>query len=291
MKRWLILDVHFLCHRAFHTMGRLEFEGERTGVTFGFLKSISFLKDELVSDRVVFCFESARLKRRDLMADYKRRRHTRVETESETLARLDLKLQIKLLRTKWLPMIGFKNLLCVPGYESDDLMASIAKHARPDEDVILVTSDSDMLQCLRPNVSMYDPTKRKLITDEKFKTAHGYAPDQWALVKAMAGCSTDGVPGIGGIGIATAEKIIKNELSLKSAAWRKYASIEGRKAIRKNLALVGLPFMDCPNMREQLVHDEIDERQWSRVCAQLGFRSIAHTPPIATRKMRQQELL
>jgi len=63
--RWLILDVHYLAHRAFHSTRELV-DDEKVCVMFGFLKFLTFLKDEFGTDRIAFCFEHRHLFRRDV---------------------------------------------------------------------------------------------------------------------------------------------------------------------------------------------------------------------------------
>ena len=148
MKPLLVLDCHYLMHRAFHAAPDLSWEGKLTGAIYGFFKTLGALKDEFSSDRFVFCFESPHLFRRDVFPGYKRRRHA--PDPKEHKAKLHLTLQIAELRKRLLTQVGFKNVFCEEGYESDDLMAQLAADAP--EETILVTSDSDLYQCLRSNV-------------------------------------------------------------------------------------------------------------------------------------------
>jgi DNA polymerase-1 len=276
MKTWLVLDVSYLCHRAWHTMGDLSWKGCATGVVFGFLKSISALKDQFATDNVAFCFESPRLLRKEIYPAYKWKRRAFTNPQEERSYN-KLHEQIHLLRTRYLPMIGFKNICYALGYESDDLMAVIA--ADVEEDVVLVTSDSDMLQCLRKNVSIYSPQKQKIFTRDWFYETYGFAPGDWAEVKAVGGCSTDGVKGVPGVGEATAIKYCQNALSFNSKAYR---AIKNASAIiEHNRKLVRLPFEGCPV--PVLVEDEISQEGWREVCAELGMRSIIGHPPIAIR--------
>lgn len=282
MKTWLILDVHYLCHRAFHTTQGLSHKDIPTGVIFGFLKSITALKDEFNTDRIAFCFEHPTLYRRDVYPPYKRKRHTTERTEEEVEAYHVLAVQIAELRRRYLPKIGFKNIFRYRGMESDDIMAEIARSSECDEEVILVTADQDMFQCLMSNVTMYSPTNRQLMTQEKFSSQYGIPPQKWAMVKAIAGCTSDEVAGIPGVGEKTAIKYINRQLSHESKAYQAITSREGKEIVRRNRPLVELPYKDCPTPR--LVEDEVSVEGWKEVCEVLGMRSIAAAPPIATRR-------
>lgn len=265
-------------------MGHLEYQGVKTGVIFQFLKTIGQLKDEFQTDRIAFCFEHPHLFRRDFYPDYKKRRNARVMTEEENAARTELNQQISELRTVYLPRIGFKNIFCDNGYESDDLMAALAKSVSPHDEMILVTADSDMYQVLAPNVMIYSPQKQKLLTCEWFVKRYKIFPRQWAVVKAICGCISDEVPGIKGIGEITALSYLQGHIKEGTSAHNSITSPEGKKIVRRNRALVELPFKGCPIPK--LVEDKLDVKGWQETCAKLGMKSLAGKPPIATRKLR-----
>lgn len=288
MTSWLVIDVSYLCYRAFHTSMHLSFKGRPTTVVFQFLKSISAFKDQFQTDNVAFCFEHKHLYRRDLFKGYKAKRNHPERSPEETQSIQALATQINQLRTSYLPRIGFKNILCEKGMESDDLMAAIAKNLPPDEDAILITADKDLYQCLRSNVSMFSPQSNKMITEESFIRDYGIKPPKWAVVKALAGCNSDCVPGIVGIGETTALKYLCGQLKWDSTAYKKINTAEAREIVKFNRRLVQLPFVDCPV--PQLVEDEIEPKGWRSVCAELGMRSIASHPPVAVRKRAQLNL-
>ncbi len=281
MRKWLVIDVSYMCHRAFHTAGHLSWKGKPTGVVFQFLKSITTLKDEFQTDLIAFCFEHPHLYRRDLYPQYKHRRHTD-KSPQEQIAYNQLQIQITELRKRYLPKIGFKNVFCCRGMESDDIMAALAKSVDPYDEMILVTADSDMYQVLAPNVSIYSPQKRKIITCEQFVGKYKIYPREWAIVKALSGCISDEVKGISGIGEITALSYLRGDLKPDSRAYNAIRSAEGKAIVRRNRALVQLPFKDCPV--PDLQEDELDIKGWKEVCALLGMKSIAGHPPIATMK-------
>jgi len=265
----LVLDVHLLCHRAFHTMKNLSWEGKSTGVIFGFLKTLNFLRDELQTDRVAFCFEHPHLFRKDIYPAYKERRASQRSPE-EKMARKQLSRQISRLRDQYLPMIGFKNIFCFHGYESDDLMARIALN---EPDVILVTSDSDLFQCLRSDVMIYSPSAGRILNEAWFRKKYGLHPHYWARVKAIAGCATDEVKGIPRIGELTALKFLRGELKESSAAYKAIDSARGQAIALRNMRLVRLPYEDCPVPIIQ--RDKLSRKGWEKVCDMLGMKSLA----------------
>lgn len=282
MKTWLVLDVHYLCHRAFHTAQNLSWRGKPTGTIFGFLKSLTFLSEEFATDRIAFCFEHPHLFRRDIYPAYKRKRRAQERTPSEVKSYQGLQLQIHELRKRYLPKVGFRNVFCFKGMESDDIMAAIAGNASEDEEVVLVTSDSDLFQCLRSNVMMYCPQKRKLFTKKWFISHYGLPPYKWAMVKALAGCPTDEVEGIAGVGELTATRFLRRQLNPSSKVFKAINSRESSLIASRNRELVTLPFRGCPV--PDLLEDRLNQEGWREVCDLLGMRTLAGRPPVAMKR-------
>ena len=106
-------------------------------------------------------------------------------------------------------------------YEADDLIATYARHAREaGADVLIVSSDKDLMQVVGERVWMYDPAsgvpgamgsrEERRIGPEEVAAHFGVPPQLVADVQALAGDSTDNVPGAPGIGIKTAAQLLKD---------------------------------------------------------------------------------
>jgi DNA polymerase-1 len=102
----------------------------------------------------------------------------------------------------------------VPGYEADDVLATLVEQAlrTTDLDVVVVSGDKDLLQLVGPRVkvlSVLGRTGEKVVYDEaKVRERWGVAPDQIADVLALMGDSIDNIPGVKGVGEKTAVKLI-----------------------------------------------------------------------------------
>lgn len=97
-----------------------------------------------------------------------------------------------------------------PGYEADDLIAAYAKRATElGKKVVIVSSDKDLMQLVNENVRMLDPMKNKWIGREEVIEKFGVPPEKVIDVQALAGDSTDNIPGVPGIGIKTAAQLIE----------------------------------------------------------------------------------
>src|SRR3984885_1016676 len=98
-------------------------------------------------------------------------------------------------------------------YEADDLIATYAREANErGADVLIVSADKDLMQLVGPGVAMYDPAsgereERRIGPDEVFAYFGGGA-DKVVDIQALAGDSTDNVPGAPGIGVKTAAQLI-----------------------------------------------------------------------------------
>src|SRR5690606_4825406 len=158
MSTTLLIDVSSLAHRALHTTGGLSFEGMPTGVLFGVLRDIESFVDLFVADRCVFAFDSGGGGHRQrLYPDYKSSRRSKELTEDEKRILADYRAQIVRLEREILPDMGFRNIYKERGFEADDVIAHCAERIPSEDDAIIITSDNDLWQCLRGNVSWYSP--------------------------------------------------------------------------------------------------------------------------------------
>jgi DNA polymerase-1 len=104
------------------------------------------------------------------------------------------------------------NIACIEteGYEADDIIATLACHARDaGGQVTIISSDKDLMQLVGDGVGMLDPMKNKLIGPDEVFEKFGVAPNRVVDVQSLAGDSVDNVPGAPGIGIKTAALLIQ----------------------------------------------------------------------------------
>lgn len=285
MNTWLILDSNYICYRAYHAMGHLTHEGDMVGVIFGFFKDIIALQDQFATDKVIFCFDYGLGKREQLCQTYKatRRLNNETATPEEKAGKAEFRRQVARLREKYLRAVGFRNVFYAEGYEGDDVIASCCKNLQEGDDAVVVANDQDMWQLLAGNVICYSPTTRRTVTLQSFRKQWGLDPDQWVDIKALAGCSSDDVKGVKGVGETTAAKYLRGQLPAHYAA---YKAIEANhRTWRRNLKLVTLPYPGCPVFTTQ--PDEVTAERWAYVADKLGFASIRGAAPTGTRSQRQ----
>jgi DNA polymerase-1 len=104
------------------------------------------------------------------------------------------------------------NVACIeePGYEADDLIASYARKAREaGARVTIVSSDKDLMQLVEDGVvTLLDTMKNRRIGSAEVIEKFGVPPSKVVEVQALAGDSTDNIPGVRGIGVKTAAELI-----------------------------------------------------------------------------------
>ena len=102
-------------------------------------------------------------------------------------------------------------------YEADDLIATYVEQIlEKGAKATIVSSDKDLMQLYRKNVRIYDPMKNKFINEEDVQNKFGVEAGKVIDVQALAGDSTDNVPGVPGIGVKTAAELIKEYGNLEN---------------------------------------------------------------------------
>jgi DNA polymerase-1 len=146
------------------------------------------------------------------------------------------------------------NIACieVPGFEADDIIATLACQARDSGGrVTIISSDKDMMQLVGDGVEMLDAMKNKRINRDGVREKFGVWPDRVVDVQALAGDSVDNVPGAPGIGIKTAALLINEYGDLDSLLERagEIKQPKRRESLQDNVELIlisrRLVHLDC----------------------------------------------
>jgi DNA polymerase-1 len=122
-----------------------------------------------------------------------------------------------------------------PGFEADDVIGTLARRAEEAGfEVVIVSSDKDMMQLVTERVSMLNPAKDdERYTPEKVKEFLGVRPEQVADLLALKGDAVDNIPGAPGIGEKGAKDLIERFGSAEGAL--EHAAEVERKAYREGL--------------------------------------------------------
>ena len=174
----------------------------------------------------------------------------------------------------------------LPGYEADDLIAAYATKVRDmGGQVMIISSDKDLMQLVGPTVFMLDTMKNLKIGIEQVADKFGVTPDKVVDVQALCGDSVDNVPGAPGIGIKTASALINEYGDLDTLLARasevkqdkrRQTLIDFADQIRLSRELVRLDVnTPLPEPLDALVVDDPDPVVLSAFLETMEFRSLA----------------
>ena len=196
----VLIDGSGFIFRAFYGLPPMtRDDGVPVNAVYGFANMLMKLLRELEADRIAVIFDkSGTTFRNDIYPEYKANR-------SETPE--DLIPQFALIRDATRAF----NLPCIEkeGFEADDIIATYARLAREaGAQVTIVSSDKDMMQLIGDQVTMLDGLKDRRIGPAEVVEKFGVGPERVIDVQALAGDSSDNVPGVPGIGVKTAAELI-----------------------------------------------------------------------------------
>jgi DNA polymerase-1 len=174
----------------------------------------------------------------------------------------------------------------LPGYEADDLIAAYACKVRDaGGEVVIVSSDKDLMQMVGERVSMLDTMKNLRIGPEQVAEKFGVSPDKVVDVQALCGDSVDNVPGAPGIGVKTASALI-NEYGDLDTLLARASEIKQEKRRQTLIAFADqirlsreLVRLDCdtplPEPIDDLAIREPESEALAQFLDKMEFRTIA----------------
>jgi len=196
-----IIDGSSLIFRAFHATptSLTNPEGTPINAVMGFCNMLFKIVQENHGSKILVVFDAGRKTfRNEIYPDYKANRS---DTPEELIPQFPIIREA--VEAFNLPAIE------MPGYEADDLIATYAMEAKSKGlETVIVSSDKDLMQLVEEDVYMYDGMKSKIIKEEQVFEKFGVTPDKVIDIQALAGDSSDNVPGVEGIGIKTASQLI-----------------------------------------------------------------------------------
>ena len=211
-----LIDGSGYIFRAYYALPPLtrKSDGLPTGAVSGFCSMLFKLLEDSKSKEnkqkpthFAVIFDSARKTfRNEIYSDYKANRSEAPD---------DLAPQFEYIRKSVLafnlPSVDLIN------YEADDLIATyVDQILKIGAKVTIVSSDKDLMQLYKKNVRIFDPMKNKFITEEDVQSKFGVDPSKVVDVQALAGDSSDNVPGVPGIGVKTAAELINKYGNLET---------------------------------------------------------------------------
>ena len=246
--RLYLVDGSGYLFRAYFAMSRSresltrQSDGLPVGAVLGFSNMLNKLLTDMQDEHdpthlaVIFDYSGTTF-RNEIYPDYKGNRPDAPE---------DLIPQFPLVRDATRAF----NVPCIEteGFEADDIIATYARQVEAEGgEVVIMSSDKDLMQLVGNGITMFDPMKNKKIGAEEVAEKFGLGPEHVIDIQALAGDSSDNVPGVPGIGVKTAAQLLEEYGNLETLLERA-AEIKQNKR-RENL----IEFADQARISKELV--------------------------------------
>jgi len=212
MKRLMIVDGNNDFVRHYIVNPSLSTNGQPVGGIVGFLQSLQKLDRSIKPDSIVVVWDGAggSKKRKSLVKTYKEGRKPirlnrnvrNLEANEETDNRIWQQVRILEYLNKT-PVIQFMK----PDIEADDIIAFVSNLPRfSGWQKVIVSSDKDFIQLCDDNTVLFRPIQKEVLNKKTIINDFSISPTNFALARAMVGDKSDNLPGVPGVGLATAAK-------------------------------------------------------------------------------------
>lgn len=272
-----VIDSHSLIYQVFHAMPEMTSpSGLPVGAVHGFLGDIANLLEQRRPDYLFCAFDHpGDTFRHDLFVEYKEQRESMPD---------DLQTQIPLIQ-QLIEALGLPVLSC-PGFEADDVLATIARlAAEQGGECVLVTTDKDCRQLITDRVRMLNVRKNEFFDAAALAATWGIRPDQVVDFQTLVGDSVDNIPGVPLIGPKIAQELLQKYQTLEGI----YAHVGELKAgKRRDNLIAGREQTVVSRQLVRLRDDAPIELDWpgarlaharptllKSLCDELGFRRLA----------------
>ncbi len=274
--RLIIVDAPGYVYRAFFALPPMTRpDGTPINAVYGFCNMMLKLLEQYPGDDIVVVFDAAGPTfREEVYEEYKAHREPPPP---------EMEVQFPLVREAAeafdLPVLE------VPGFEADDVIATLTRMAREaGREVLIISADKDLMQLVGPGVLMWHPIKDEPIGPEEVRARFGVGPEKVRDVLALAGDPTDNVPGVPGIGVKTAAKLVEEFGSLENLLAglervrqpKRRQTLEAhREDARLSYELVGLEDrVPLPVSLEDLRRRPLDPKRLLEFFRRNAFRSL-----------------
>lgn len=287
MNKLMLIDGNSLLHRAFYAMPLLSTkDGQYTNAVYGFMNMFYSALQQVSPTHVAVAFDRREPTfRHRAFSEYKAGRK---ETPAE------LGPQFSLLREVLEEM--HVSTIDLAGYEADDLIGTLSRIS--DEsggECVILSGDKDNLQLVSPLTTVWI-TKKGISQTEKYTPEHlmesmGLSPAQIIDLKALAGDSSDNIPGIAGVGEKTAlrliaeygsvQQILDNAGNIKGKLGEKVAASKEIALLSKDLATINRQ-VPITFTLDDCIYQPLNTEALHKLFASLEFKSLlAKLPKVA----------
>jgi DNA polymerase-1 len=200
-----LIDGNSLAYRAFFALPETiaTSRGMPTNAIFGFASMLVKILTEYGPKATLVAWDAGMSGRGDISEDYKAQRRARPDLLQEQWPHLQPLVEA----------FGYQNIK-VPGYEADDVIATIATRAKEQGiDVMVVTGDRDMFQLIEPGIRVMATsrgiTETKIYDRDAVIDRYGIPPELIPDFYGLKGDTSDNIPGVPGIGDKTASDLLQ----------------------------------------------------------------------------------
>lgn len=209
-KTLILIDGHALAYRAYFGMPDTfsTADGEKTNAVYGFTNMLLAVWKEYNPDYFIVTFDKGDTFRHKMYPEYKGTREKMPDDLRAQIARIE-----QLVRAFNMPVFT------KDGYEADDLLGTLARQAAEQGiRALIVTGDRDTFQLVRDNINVVISgsrfQERKLYDPAAVTEKYGLPPEKLVDLKALAGDTSDNIPGVKGIGEKGGAKLLRQYGSL-----------------------------------------------------------------------------
>ncbi len=206
MEKLVLIDGNAIIHRAYHALPKTMTTraGEPTNAVYGFTTTLIKVLEDLKPDYLATSFDLAGPTFRH--EHYKEYKATRVKADQELYDQIPKVKQI--VETMNIPIYEKE------GFEADDCIGTVVERLKnSDVEIYIVSGDKDIFQLINGKVFVYSLRKglsqMQTIGHDNIKLEYNLDPDDFIDLKALAGDSSDNIPGVPGIGAKTATDLIQ----------------------------------------------------------------------------------
>jgi DNA polymerase-1 len=195
-----VIDAANTLYRAFFALPPLRApDGTPTHAALGFVNMLAKVLREESPDHLVAVFDArGKTFRHELFPAYKATR----DAQPEDLSR-QFPLVRELVDAHRIPVLE------VEGCEADDVIATLVAQAPEDVDVVIVSTDKDLMQLVGGRVVLLDTMKDRRFGPAEVEERFGVPPDRVLDLRALVGDPSDNIPGVRGIGEKGAAKLVR----------------------------------------------------------------------------------
>ncbi|MDA9268139.1 hypothetical protein N9P60_00075 [bacterium] len=206
-KRVLVIDGLNLFFRNFAMLNMVNPEGVHIGGLGGFFRSLGALIRQTDPTEVIVVFDGvgSSANRKNLVPEYKSNRNLQRITNWDTFDDMeeeqDSKIDQIVRIIQYLKTLPVKTI-ALDKTEADDIIAYLGSiiPSKPEDKIIIVSSDKDFLQLVNENVLVYRPIEKEYYNEDTIKEKFNISPHNFIIYKTLLGDSSDKVKGIKGLG-------------------------------------------------------------------------------------------